>query len=81
MKKEINPTTAAIVIVLVLAVLAIIGWRYFFAEPEPPVIDPSKMPVGGPGAPPPQMAPGGAPVGPAPGAPAAPQRPPASGGY
>jgi len=87
MKKEISPTTAAIVIVLVLAVLAIIGWRYFFAEPAAPVVDPSKMPIGGPGMPPPGMTPGGAPAGSAPGAPArsgapaTPQRPPASEGY
>jgi len=75
MKKEISPTTAAIVIVLVLAVLAIIGWRYFFAEPAAPVVDPSKMPIGGPGMPPPGMAPGGAPAGPAPAAPAQPGTP------
>lgn len=59
MKKEISPVTAAIVIIVVLAVIAFVGWRYFFAEPEPPVIDPSQMPVGGPGVPPPGMAPGG----------------------
>ncbi len=66
MKKEISPVTAAIVIVIVLAVLAIVGWRYFFAEPEVPVFDPSQMPVGGPGIPPPGMAPGGPPAGGAP---------------
>lgn len=88
MKKEISPVTAAIVILVVVVILGIIGWRYFFAEPAPPVIDPSQMPVGGPRMPPPGMAPGGQPGAAAPGAtqgqpgaPAAPQRPPASEGY
>ncbi|MDW8105097.1 MAG: hypothetical protein RMK92_08810, partial [Armatimonadota bacterium] len=62
----------AIVIIVVLAVIVFVGWRYFFAEPEPPVIDPSQMPVGGPGVPPSGMAPGGAGApGAAPGAPPA----------
>ncbi len=67
MKKEVSPATAAIVIIVVLAVIAIVAWRYFFAEPEVPVVDPSKMPIGGPGMPPPGMTPGGPPGGAAPG--------------
>ncbi|MER3474982.1 MAG: hypothetical protein C4335_13375 [Armatimonadota bacterium] len=89
MKKEISPVTAAIVIIVVLAVIAFVGWRYFVGGTEAPAIDPSKMPVGGPGLPPPGMAPGGArPGAPSPGAEAgqpgalsAPQRPPAGGNY
>jgi len=76
MKKEISPVTAAIVILVVLAVIAIVGWQYFFAEPAVVPIDPNAPPpVGGPG-----VAPGGMPGGPTPqGAPTAPQTPPASG--
>lgn len=85
MKKEVSPVTAAIVIIIVLAAIAVLGWRFFFAQPEAPAIDPRKVPVGGPGMPPPGMAPGGmqppgAPAG-QPGAPSAPQRPPASENY
>ncbi len=71
MKKEVSPTTAAIVIIVVLAVIAVVAWRFFFAEPAAPTIDPSKMPVGGPGLPPPGMMPGRQPPG---GAPAQPPR-------
>jgi hypothetical protein len=80
MKKEISPVTAAIVILVVLAVIVIAGWRYFFAEPAVVPIDPNAPPpVGGPGVAP-GMVPGGAPGAPAPqGAPTAPQSPPASG--
>lgn len=67
MKKEVSPVTAAIVILVVLAVVAIAGWRYFIAGAEAPPIDPTRLPVGGPGMPPPGAIPGGAPGAPAPG--------------
>ncbi|GBC96267.1 hypothetical protein HRbin16_02069 [bacterium HR16] len=70
MKKEVSPVTAAIVIVVVLAILAFVGWRYFFAEPAVVPIPPGgRPPVGGPGIPPAGMAPGGQPGMAAPGAP------------
>lgn len=52
MKKEVSPVTAAIVIIVVVAIIAIVGWWYFAKGTEAPAIDPSKMPIGGPGVPP-----------------------------
>ncbi|MGQ9487041.1 MAG: hypothetical protein ACUVTY_06155 [Armatimonadota bacterium] len=84
MKKEVSPVTAAIVIIVVVAIIAIVGWWYFAKGTEAPAIDPSKMPIRGPGVPPSGLMRGGtqpgAPAG-QPGVPSAPQRPPAPGGY